>query len=146
MYAIDRSHPIRHDALTGLTCISRPVKILIAAIAIVAAIVLIYIYSTFDPSADGSLFPRCTFKTLTGLDCPGCGSQRAIHALLHGHVVEALRLNALFVIELPLLLLLALTSLFTDRFHRLRRILVSRTFILILLATIIGFTIVRNLV
>ena len=92
------------------------------------------------------MFPRCTVKTLTGLDCPGCGAQRAIHAMLHGHILEALRLNALFVIELPLLLLLALTSLFTDRFHRLRRILVSRTFILILLATIIVFTIVRNLV
>lgn len=132
--------------MTLLTSISRPIKILIAAIVIVAAIAFIYIYTTFDPSADGSLFPRCTFKTLTGLDCPGCGSQRAIHALLHGNIIEALRLNALFVIELPLLALLALTSLFTDRFHRLRRILVSRTFILILLATIIIFTIVRNLV
>ncbi len=146
MYAADGSYSIRRDVVTLLTSISRPNKILIAAIVIVAAIAFIYIYTTFDPSADGSLFPRCTFKTLTGLDCPGCGSQRAIHALLHGNIIEALRLNALFVIELPLLALLALTSLFTDRFHRLRRILVSRTFILTLLATIIIFTIVRNLV
>lgn len=92
------------------------------------------------------MFPRCTVKTLTGLDCPGCGAQRAIHAMLHGHILEALRHNALFVAELPLLVLLLLTSLLPDRFHRLRRILVSRTFILILLFTIVAFTVVRNLV
>ncbi len=92
------------------------------------------------------MFPRCTVKTLTGLDCPGCGAQRAIHAMLHGHILEALRLNALFVVELPLLVLLLLTSLLPDRFHRLRHILVSRTFILILLFTIVAFTVVRNLV
>lgn len=147
MFPAGRYHAIyKHLYLISVTSIPRPYRILIAAIIIVAAIAFIYIYATFDPSTQGSLFPRCTIKTLTGLDCPGCGSQRAIHALLHGHVLEALRFNALFVVELPLLALLALTSLFSDRFHHLRRFLISRTFILSLLATIILFTIVRNIV
>lgn len=146
MLASHRYDPIFISDLIRLSETSLPIKILIAAVTIIAAIVLIYIYAGYDPAAEGSMFPRCTVKTLTGLDCPGCGAQRAIHALLHGHILEALRLNALFVAELPLLVLLLLTSLFPDRFPTLRRILVSRTFILILLATIIVFTIVRNLV
>ncbi|RZK22967.1 MAG: DUF2752 domain-containing protein [Hymenobacter sp.] len=48
-------------------------------------------------------FPRCPFYLLTGLFCPGCGSQRATHALLHGHVGQAAGLNLLAVAALPLL-------------------------------------------
>ena len=44
-------------------------------------------YYGHDPSDGGA--PVCAFKYLTGYDCPGCGSQRAFHALLHGRVAEA---------------------------------------------------------
>lgn len=40
---------------------------------------------------------------MTGLQCPGCGSQRAIHALLHGDIISAWRFNALLVISIPVL-------------------------------------------
>ena len=40
----------------------------------------------------------CLFYELTGLYCPGCGSGRAAIALLHGHVLEALSHNALFLL------------------------------------------------
>jgi hypothetical protein len=43
------------------------------------------------------------FHQVTGLDCPGCGAQRALHQLLRGHFIAAIRLNAMFVISLPLL-------------------------------------------
>jgi hypothetical protein len=39
------------------------------------------------------IYPRCVFHSLTGLYCPGCGSLRSIHALLHGEWIKALRLN-----------------------------------------------------
>ena len=48
-----------------------------------------------------TFYPRCLFHQVTGLLCPGCGSLRATHQLLHGHVVEAFRLNALFVLAVP---------------------------------------------
>ncbi len=35
------------------------------------------------------------------VDCPGCGATRALSALLHGHLLDAFRLNALFVLLLP---------------------------------------------
>ena len=51
-------------------------------------------------------FPRCPFLLLTGLYCPGCGSQRAVHALLHGQVARAAGLNLLAaVLSLPILAL-----------------------------------------
>ena len=55
----------------------------------------------FNP-AQHSFYPRCAFYQMTGWQCPGCGGLRAAHQLLHGQVVEALRLNALAVLALPL--------------------------------------------
>ena len=50
----------------------------------------------FDP-ATHHFFPGCTFHKLTGLNCPGCGATRSLHALLHGNFQTALRDNALFI-------------------------------------------------
>ena len=70
--------------------------------ALVALVLLAFgfIYFAMDPSSS-SLFPQCVFLSLSGYKCPGCGSQRAIHALLHGHVVEAFKFNALLLISIP---------------------------------------------
>lgn len=55
----------------------------------------------FEPRGQ-LFFPRCTLLQVTGLQCPGCGGLRATHALLHGDVASAWRLNALWVAALPL--------------------------------------------
>ena len=34
----------------------------------------------------------CMHKFITGVDCPGCGMQRAIIALLRGNVVESIKM------------------------------------------------------
>ena len=54
----------------------------------------------FDP-ARHAFYPRCQFHAMTGLYCPGCGSLRAAHQLLHGHIGAALRFNALLVMAVP---------------------------------------------
>lgn len=54
----------------------------------------VWVLYTFPP-ASSSFYPRCVFRQLTGLDCPGCGTTRALHALLHGRIGEAFRLNAM---------------------------------------------------
>ena len=61
----------------------------------------VYVFS-FEPGKTG-FFPLCPFRLLTGLTCPGCGSTRAMHQLLHGHIQAAFMLNPLFVIALPFL-------------------------------------------
>ncbi|MBF0567620.1 MAG: DUF2752 domain-containing protein [Nitrospirae bacterium] len=73
-------------------------SILIVAALIVAAATL-YMY---DPSLNG-FYPKCLFYQLTGLYCPGCGSTRALHQLLHGNYTAAFRLNPLTVLALPFL-------------------------------------------
>jgi hypothetical protein len=54
----------------------------------------------FDPTAFRFL-PRCPFFALTGLKCPGCGSLRALHSLLHGNFVGAWNFNAAALLVLP---------------------------------------------
>ncbi len=56
----------------------------------------------FNPSTHG-FYPVCLFHVLTGLNCPGCGMTRALHALLHGNFLLALKDNALFVAALTVL-------------------------------------------
>lgn len=51
-----------------------------------------------DPSRWG--VEMCRFHAATGLYCPACGITRATHALLHGHLVSALRYNAAWVVLL----------------------------------------------
>ena len=56
----------------------------------------------FEPGQTG-FFPTCPFHTLTGFNCPGCGTTRALHQLLHGNVVAAFELNPLTILLLPVL-------------------------------------------
>jgi hypothetical protein len=56
------------------------------------------------PPAEHTFYPRCLFHALTGLQCPGCGGTRAIYQLLHLHLGEAMRLNALVTLLAPLAL------------------------------------------
>ena len=57
-----------------------------------------------DPNQPGH-YPLCPFRAMTGLDCPGCGSMRAIHDLATGHPLAALDQNVLAVLFVPVLLL-----------------------------------------
>ena len=70
----------------------------IAGLGAVAACLALF---HFDPEKTW-IYPTCQFHQLTGLDCPGCGSQRALHALLHGRVLAALHFNLLLVLSLPI--------------------------------------------
>jgi hypothetical protein len=64
-----------------------------------AAITTLY---AFNPLST-EFYPICPFFALTGLYCPGCGTCRALHELLHGHFAQALGLNPLMLISLPFL-------------------------------------------
>ncbi len=63
------------------------------------------IYFSYNPSSS-SIFPKCPFLVLTGYKCPGCGSQRVVHSLLHLDIVSAFKYNAFMVASLPIIALL----------------------------------------
>lgn len=45
--------------------------------------------------------PKCPFKIITGLSCPGCGIQRAAHAIMHGKFVEGISYNYYLIYSGP---------------------------------------------
>lgn len=86
---------------SNITRLSLPgTKALLLAAAGLLCAVGVVIFFVFDPT-QVTFFPPCLFHQITGLDCPGCGAQRALHQLLHGNFIAALRLNAMFVVSLP---------------------------------------------
>lgn len=56
-----------------------------------------WVLYAFAPTAYG-FYPQCPFKLATGMDCPGCGTTRALHHLLHGRVEEAFRFNPMLFV------------------------------------------------
>ena len=75
-------------------------RTLVITLVIAVLLVLGFIYYVLDP-ATSNVFPQCTFLSFTGYKCPGCGSQRAIHALLNGDVKEAFGYNAMLLVAIP---------------------------------------------
>lgn len=65
-------------------------------------IIVVYYLYAYNP-AGSLLYLPCPFHMLTGFYCPGCGSLRAFHHLLHGHLTTAFWLNPLMVLSLPFL-------------------------------------------
>lgn len=55
--------------------------------------------------------PKCPTKMIFGINCPGCGFQRAAHAFLHGHTKEALGYNLFFVVAFPYLIIVLICGL-----------------------------------
>lgn len=70
------------------------------AVAVVAALFVVFLFY-YNVNPESGLMPRCTFKLMTGYDCPGCGFQRALHALLHGRAAEAWGYNPFVFFAVP---------------------------------------------
>ena len=114
-------------------------------IAFTAVAVAVVLLRVFDPATSG-IFPPCPVHYLTGWYCPGCGSLRAMHQLLHGHLWEAWAMNPLTVVLMPFLAYgLASHLLFEIRRRGLPQPLLSAVWVRALCAAILLFGIVRNL-
>jgi hypothetical protein len=114
---------------------------LVAPAAVAAATAYLYCVTP----TDNSLYPRCILHSLTGLNCPGCGATRAVHALLHGDLCQALAYNALFILLLPLFLALAVRVWWAAlRARRVTGPRMPRSALRALLAVVIAFGILRN--
>jgi len=98
----------------------------------------------FEPGKTG-FFPACPFRTLTGFTCPGCGSTRGLHRLLHGDVIGAFEFNPLLVLSLPFLIYAFLRySNATMRGRPIKRHQLNAKYIWALFVVIVSFWIFRN--
>ena len=118
-------------------------KYIIIAVAIVFLATVYYIY---DPSASvGVKFPKCPFLVLTGYKCPGCGSQRAIHALLNLRFADVIHYNALFVPAIPYLILLLVALWKRNEYPEFHNRLNSYTSCIAVFVIVVVWWITRNI-
>lgn len=86
------------------------------------------------PTPD-SHFPKCFFWSLSGWKCPGCGTQRALHLLMHGDVVGSLRMSPCLYFAVSSILLVAFSPRWFCRMW----------FAVVVAVVTIAFTVLRNI-
>lgn len=100
----------------------------------------------YRPDGSTALPIGCPFKRLTGFDCPGCGSTRALGALTHLDLRAALDHNALVPLALGFVVVswvLWTWASFTDR--PVPTLVKGPGAILSIGALLVGFAVLRNL-
>lgn len=69
---------------------------------LVVGLTVAILYFYINPNS--AFFPKCPLYATTGIYCPGCGSQRAFHDLLHLNFKEVIGHNLLFLVGIIILL------------------------------------------
>lgn len=126
-----------------MTSHSTATRIAATAVAVLVAVIICIYYYGHDPSAGGA--PRCMFRIFTGYDCPGCGSQRAIHSLLHGHPLQAWHYNPFIFFAVPIGALYLFIETWRDRFPRLYTAANRPTILILIAVSVVLWWILRNL-
>ncbi len=114
-------------------------------ISVIVFLGMLSLYFFYNPSQH-SFFPKCIFHQATGLHCPGCGSQRAIHKILQGDFIEGLKHNILiFLLIIVIAYQITIYGLnhFMNKNHTnlLHRSMVTK----IILILVISYWILRNI-
>jgi hypothetical protein len=118
-------------------------SLVIVTSAVVLALVAVFFF--FDP-AQGGFYPTCLFHKFTGLNCPGCGSLRALHHLTHGNLVAAFQSNPLLMVLLPVIGFIGIRWLQRGRaMFETDSLLLRPVTALTLLGVTIAFGVLRNL-
>lgn len=113
----------------------------VAMAAMLGGLAVVY---RFAP-AEYSFYPRCPIYLTTHWLCPGCGSTRALHALLHLDIQGALHYNALFTILFPFVCLwLGFICYRTLRYDQFPRLAFPRSLAVGLGVMVVLFTVARN--
>lgn len=106
----------------------------------------IHYFYVNNPAQSEPTFMVCMTKTISGFDCPGCGSQRAFHELLHGNFIKAAKLNLTIYFFTPLLLFLFLKTALKPFRIDLPDLLITTKRLMLILFFLLLFTVLRNLI
>lgn len=118
---------------------------LLLAFAAVLSVALLYFF--VDARNANNILPKCIFYSVTGFYCPGCGSQRALSAIVHGNIISAVHYNFLMVLCLPLVFYSAVVfvlNVFRKK-QIVQKIFYSTTFVRIFFVAVIVFWVIRNI-
>ena len=106
---------------------------------------LAVLFFVLNPS-EHEIFPKCVFHSITGYYCPGCGSQRAIHSLLHFRFYSVVSNNFLFLPAVFIVTYHYLRPFFNRRFNwNMPNIFYFKSTPWIILIVIVVFWILRNI-
>jgi hypothetical protein len=108
---------------------------------------ILIVFWMFDPTDENMIFWQCPFYKLTGWQCPGCGSQRAFHSILHGELSKAFLFNPLLFCSIPYFVFGYLLEKYRSEnefCQKLWNIFFGKLAILFLIAIVLGFSIWRN--
>lgn len=121
-------------------------KIVIGAAISLLLVAFAFMFYLFDPE-EMAVFPRCPFLLATGYECPGCGSQRAIHDMLHLDFKSAFSQNALILFLFPYLLFGFYLAFFNGkhRFPKWEKLLFGKWVAIFVVSGIMIYWVVRNL-
>ena len=123
-------------------------RVLIGLAIIISLLTGVYLYSQYNPE-DYLLFPKCPVYTITGYQCPGCGSQRALHNFFQGNILMAFAHNPLIMFLVPYIMLGIYIEYISNKSAsltaRLRNIFYGKWAQLTLAIVIVSYTILRNI-
>jgi len=112
-------------------------------LAVLAGLTIMLVLFVFDPSGN-AFYPICLFHRTTGLLCPGCGSLRALHQLLHGHISEAFYYNPMLVMGIPVMIWFGWLVLVGRLRQTPVRIVRPGKWVWLLVGVVLAFSIWRN--
>ena len=126
---------------------NKKTKILLVGLILLLGGAFLYYYFHFNPTTHTSKFVSCPSKTFFGLNCPGCGSQRMIHHLLHFDLGQAFRYNPLLFITLPFVLFILFQSLMNFVFgtNYRTKLFYNNTFVWTVFGILMVYAVLRNL-
>lgn len=98
----------------------------------------------FNPESN-SFFPKCPFYLITHLQCPACGSQRALYSLFHGEIAKAFSYNQFLVVSLPYLAIIIFSTFHHNNFAvRLRQVFQNKYAVNMYVVLFFAWWIIRN--
>jgi len=121
-------------------------KLLRVTLPLLAVGALFLVYYLFNPSHSGFYLP-CPLYYTTDLYCAGCGSQRALHHLMHFEFGKAFGYNPFLVLSMPLLVYALgvqyINFVWNTKFRI--KLFYSNTFIVIYFGLAILYSVLRNI-
>lgn len=116
--------------------------LLFSLVILILAGVVYYNYGT----ALMRFIPPCLLYTMTGIQCPICGAQRAVYQLLHGNLIGAVRLNCFALVLIGVGIVVYFKFLYRFYFKNDNRALnLNIKWIIVLSVFAVLFTVIRNI-